>query len=434
MTRSALFAVLTLVCAHAAASPARVEDVRVWSGPDHTRIVFDVSESVQHELFTLKDPARVVVDVARARLKAGLPEMRDSDRIQRLRSGRREGGELRVVVDLERKLQPRSFTLEPQGRHGHRLVLDLNLPDGHDERAVKSAQRDRGEGDDEIVVAIDAGHGGEDPGAVGPSGTREKHIVMQIAERLDDLVDGAPDMQGVLTREGDYYLSLRERIVKARKRGADLFLSIHADAFKDPRARGASVYALSERGASDEAARWLAERENASDLAGGVSLDNKDEDLASVLLDLSQTATIDASLTLGEDMLAELDQVARLHKHEVLQARFVVLKSPDIPSILVETGFISNPAEERNLRRAAHRRKLARAMLRGIEDYFAEHGPPGRVAGRDAREHVVREGDTLSAIARRYQVSVGQLRSVNDIDPNDLRVGEVVTIPASAGS
>lgn len=434
MFRSVLFAVLTLVCAHAAASPARVEDVRVWSGPEHTRIVFDVSESVQHELFTLKDPARVVVDVDQARLKAGLPEMRDSDRIRRLRSGRHEGGELRVVVDLARKLEARSFTLEPQGRHGHRLVLDLNLPGSQDERAVKSARRGRSDGDDEIVVAIDPGHGGEDPGAIGTRGTREKHVVMQIAERLDGLVDAAPSMRGLLTREGDYYLSLRERIVKARKHGADLFLSIHADAFKDPRARGASVYALSERGASDEAARWLAKRENASDLAGGVSLDNKDEDLASVLLDLSQTATIDASLTLGDVMLDELDRVARIHKHEVLQARFVVLKSPDIPSLLVETGFISNGAEERKLRQAAYRRKLARAMLHGIKDYFAEHGSPGRVAGGNARQHVVRKGDTLSAIAQRYQVSVGRLRSVNDVDPDNLSVGQVVTIPASAGS
>lgn len=294
---------------------------------------------------------------------------------------------------------------------------------------VKSLRDVRGR---ELIVAIDAGHGGKDVGARGPSGTHEKDVVLAIARKLAALVEKEPGMRPVLVRDGDHFIRLRERMNKARKQRADLFVSIHADAFSDHRARGSSVFVLSERGASSEMARILAAQENAADLVGGVKLNDKDELLKSVLLDLSQSASIEASMTVADNVLGELKQVGRVHKTRVQQAGFMVLKSPDVPSILVETAFISNPEEERMLRDARHQQRLAQAVLKGIRAYFRENPPPGTVvAARDAaaREHVIRRGETLSEIAQRYAVSMDRLRVANGLADDTVQAGGVLRIP-----
>jgi N-acetylmuramoyl-L-alanine amidase len=284
----------------------------------------------------------------------------------------------------------------------------------------------------DIVVAIDAGHGGEDPGAVGANGRREKDITLAIARRLERLVRAEPGMRPVLTRTGDYSVGLRKRTQLARKHKADFFVSIHADAFKDQRARGSSVFILSDRGASSEAARWLAEAENAADLVGGVSLDDKDDVLASVLLDLSQTGTRKASLDGAQSVFDQLGKLGEVHAGEVQQAGFVVLKAPDVPSLLVETAFISNPDEERRLRNPAHQQLVAEAILRGIRAYFHKSPPPGTlVAMQQDRKHTIAAGESLAAIAQRYAVTVDSLREVNGLGTDRVRVGQVLRIPES---
>ncbi|MEW8498545.1 MAG: N-acetylmuramoyl-L-alanine amidase [Candidatus Thiodiazotropha taylori] len=296
---------------------------------------------------------------------------------------------------------------------------------------VKTAKKANTNGHRDVVIAVDPGHGGEDPGARGRKGTYEKDVVLAIGRKLVKMLNQQKGMRAVLIRDGDYYLGLRKRIAKARAHQADLFVSIHADAFRDPKVRGSSVYTLSRSGASNEAARWLAERENSADLVGGVSLEDKDDMLASVLLDLSQIGTLQASSEAASRVLTELKTLGKTHKRKVQQAGFVVLKSPDIPSMLVETAFISNPDEERRLRDPKHQNKVARALMKGIRDYFKYQPPPGTwlAANQRTRKHVISSGDTLIAIANRYQISVKRLRHVNDLKNDTIRIGQVLQIP-----
>jgi N-acetylmuramoyl-L-alanine amidase len=428
-----------LVQALALAAPTEVQGLRLWAAPDHTRVVFDISGPVSHKLFTLNNPERLVIDVRDTRVSTGI-DTRDKHAgiIKGVRTGKRDKGGLRIVLDLTQAAKPSSFTLKPGGQHGHRLVVDL-----HDPAVIKqppqqqlkqkqkqnqsvSVQKTRLR---DLVVAIDAGHGGDDPGAIGRGGTREKDVVLSIARRLEALIKKEPGMRPVLIRKGDYYVGLRQRINKARQHNADLFVSIHADGFRDRRVRGSSVYVLSRRGASSEMARWLAEKENSADLAGGVSLDDKDKLLAEVLLDLSQTATNEASVDVADNMFRELRRLGKTHKKSVQQAGFVVLKSPDIPSVLVETAFITNPTEERKLRDKQHQEALARAMLSGIMRYFATHQPPG--THLVAREHKIKRGDTLGDIAQRYQVSLNGLKGYNSLKSDRVLVGQTLRIPPS---
>ncbi|MGR8948049.1 MAG: N-acetylmuramoyl-L-alanine amidase [Gammaproteobacteria bacterium] len=282
----------------------------------------------------------------------------------------------------------------------------------------------------EVVVAIDAGHGGHDVGAIGPKGTYEKNIVLQISRELAAAINKQHGLRAVLTRSKDQYVALRERMRRARQQQADLFISIHADAFKDRRVRGSSVYVLSQHGASSEAARWLAENENAADLVGGVSLYDKDDVVKSVLLDLSQTASIDASIDAADTVLAALKKIGKVHKPTVQHAGFMVLKSPDIPSLLVETAFISNPTEEARLRSRSYQRKLARALTNGIVDYFNDNPlPDTRFAENYRRQHRVSSGDTLSEIAERYAVSMESIKLANEMSRDRVRTGEILTIP-----
>jgi len=408
---------------------ASVQGVRLWAGPDQHRLVFDLSGPADHKLFVLHNPERVVVDIKNAQLQSRLPMLGGSQGLIRgLRSAPHQG-HLRVVLDMRQRVQPKSFLLKPTEQYGHRLVIDLQAARSKPAVVRRSAPA-RNAGAREVIVAIDAGHGGDDPGASGRHGTKEKDVVLAIARRLEKLIRAEPGMRPVMVRRGDYYVSLRKRMQLAREQRADLFVSIHADAFRDGRARGASVWVLSQKGATSEAGRWLAASENNADLIGGVSLDDKDDLLASVLLDLSQNATIAASLDVGGRVLKELRKVGRVHKPRVEQAGFVVLKSPDIPSILVETGFISNRQEERNLRDGAFQQRLASAVLRGVRRYFNNNPPPGTLLARNAgKRHVIRSGETLSGIAQRYRVSQQQLRTANNLTNDRLRVGQTLRIP-----
>jgi N-acetylmuramoyl-L-alanine amidase len=366
----------------AALLPAHAVDVRavrLWAGPDNTRVVLDLSGSAQHSLQVLRNPDRVVLDVAGARLGAGVRTApAGTGAVKQVRMARRPSGELRIVLDLSRPIQAKSFLAAPNDRYGYRLVIDLGTSQGVDtpvkvEHAPPEAR--------DLIIAVDAGHGGEDPGAIGKNGTREKDVVLAIAKELALKINSETGMRAVLTRDGDYFVPLRDRMRRARAQSADLFVSIHADSIRDRRVDGSSVYILSQRGATDEASRWLAERENASDLIGGVSLDDKDDVLASVLLDLSQSASLSASQVAAERVLHQLNRVGEIRKPQVQQARFMVLKSPDIPSMLVETAYISNPQEEQRLRGAAHQAKLAAAIHQGVHDYFYANPPAGtRVA------------------------------------------------------
>jgi N-acetylmuramoyl-L-alanine amidase len=368
------------VCSSAQAAQAAqavdVRGVRLWAGPDSTRVVVDLSGRAQHSLIVLKNPDRVVLDVPSARLSLASPAPAGAGAVKLVRMSR-HSSEVRIVLELTHPQRAKSFLTQPNARYGYRLVVDLagGAVAGGVEVPVK-AQHARPDARD-LIIAIDAGHGGDDPGAIGKNGTREKDVVLAIARELAQRVDAEPGMKAVLTRAGDYFVPLRDRMRRARAQQADLFVSIHADSILDRSIDGSSVYILSQRGATDEASRWLAERENASDLIGGVSLDDKDNLLASVLLDLSQSAALNASQVAAESVLHQLNQVGEIRKPQVQQARFMVLKSPDIPSMLVETAYISNPQEEQRLRAQAHQAKLAQAIHQGIRDYFYANPPSG---------------------------------------------------------
>ena len=418
---------------------AEILDVRLWRAPDHTRVVFDLSESISYTTLELDNPRRLVIDMADARLINALTNLPlNNTPIARVRSGVRKGNDLRIVFDLEAKVRPKSFPLEPNERTGHRLVLDLfdddidNIKDS-EIPAVKSVDQLANRRD--IVVAIDAGHGGEDPGALGPKKLYEKKVVLAIAQKLKARLDETPGLQPVMIRDGDYYVSLRGRRDLARKSQADLFVSIHADAFRQASANGASVYALSTKGASSTAAQYLADRENSADLVGGVRLSDKDDMLAGVLTDLSMTATLDTSLSLGARVLAEIGGFAKLHKRKVEQAGFAVLKSPDIPSILVETGFISNPTEANRLNSSSYQDKMARAIHSGILTWFESHPPAGTLLAwqkgnqSDGRVYVIARGDTLSEIAVRHKVTLDSLKAKNGLSGSTIRIGQVLQIP-----
>jgi N-acetylmuramoyl-L-alanine amidase len=438
---------LLLVSFSLQAGQTEINSLRLWSAPDHTRLVFDVSDSIQHRIFALSNPDRLVIDFSNAKLKTSLSNFTGKDRfVKNIRSGPRGESGLRIVLDLKSKIDPRIFALAPNREYGHRLVLDLIDTKSVDfvtpaketpvKQVVSKKKTLKKQPARDVVVAIDAGHGGEDPGAIGRRGTKEKDVVLSIAKKLAALIKKEKGMRPVLIRKGDYYLRLRKRSALARKHKADLFISIHADAFRDRRARGSSVFTLSNKGASSEAARWLAERENSADLIGGVELKDKDDVLASVLLDLSQTGTRQVSHDVADRVLKKMGRVGKMHHRRVQKAGFAVLKSPDVPSILVETAFISNPVEERNLRSHSHQNKLAKSILFGIKDYFYSNPPPGTLLAQRlrpesdvTRKHVISSGDTLGMIAKQYQVSVHGLRDANGISGDQIKVGQVLQIP-----
>ncbi len=367
------FMLLTGAKAALADKKAALTGIRIsQADTDHTRIVFDLSNNIQHNIFALSDPYRIVVDLVDTRESKALSINRQTTSLlEGIRSAERATGELRVVFDLKGKVRPRSFTLRPDGQSGYRLVVDLHSTNLSPTPIVTSQQQ-RLKHKKEFIIALDPGHGGRDPGAIGKKGTREKDVTLAVAKKMKAIINRTSGYRAVLTREGDQFIALRNRVKKAREKQADLFVSLHADSFRSPRVKGASVYALSLNGASSEAARWIAEKENKSDLIGGISLDDKDDLIASVLLDLSQTATIQDSLELGDDVLRHISKVSNINNKHVQQAGFAVLKAPDMPSILIETAFLSNPAEERKLRNSKHQQKLARAVFAGIKSHLKQ--------------------------------------------------------------
>lgn len=423
---------IACVCAPAFAEQGRVLGARLWQGPEGTRLVLDVSKQLSHNVFTLDNPSRVVIDLQDVRLSTDISGINVAGSpIKALRAGLRGSRDLRIVLDVEGNVSANALLLKPNREYGYRVVVDLDsgsrAVSPPPARVVKQVPSDRRD----IVIAVDAGHGGEDPGARGKRGTREKDVVLEIARRLARYINEEQGMRAVLVRDGDYYIGLRKRMNKARQAQADMFVSIHADAFRDPRAQGSSVFTLSARGATSEAARWLADRENASDLVGGVSLDDKDDMLASVLLDLAQTASKDASARVAQHVLYSLKRVGHVHSSSVQQAGFAVLKSPDVPSILVETAFISNPAEEAKLRNSRHQDAIARAVFDGIKTYFERFPPAGSLMAA-SRRHVIERGETLSDIAKRYQVNIQQLRMVNNIRGDQIFPGQILRIPGES--
>jgi N-acetylmuramoyl-L-alanine amidase len=372
-------ALLLAALAHAA-SQVTVRDVRLWAGPDGTRLVFDLSAPAEHSVMTLQNPDRVVIDISDARVDAASELPEGQGFVKQLRVGPQGRRDVRFVIDLSSPASPNSFNVAPSGSYGHRLVVDLNsIASRAPPVVVKSADDAHGR---DVIVAIDAGHGGVDPGSIGKAGTREKHVTLAIARRLKERIDREPGMRAVLTRDSDYFVELRDRIVRARRQQADMFVSVHADSYRDRSVVGSSVYVLSARGASDESARWLADRENAADLVGGVSLDDKESVLASVLLDLSQGASMSASFGAAQKVMDELDRIGNVTRRGVKSAGFVVLKSPDIPSILVETAFISNPTEEARLGSGKHQQRLAEAIFQGVRSYFYANPPPGTLVAQ----------------------------------------------------
>lgn len=438
-----LVAVFSLLL-HSFAWAADIEGVRLWRAPDHTRLVLDLSDNVEYKYFTLDNPERVVVDIKRASLSASLKQLEYANSpIKNIRAATRNGSDIRLVLDLQEKVKPNAFLLSASAQYGNRLVIDL-----HDSSAaktvVKTAPKNNGRRD--IVVAIDAGHGGEDPGAIGPRKVREKAVVLAIAREAKKLFDRKRGYKAVLIRDGDYYVGLSKRRALARKHQADFFISIHADAFKDKKVSGGSVYTLSQRGASSASARFLAESENRADQIGGVDLSDKDDVLASVLLDLSMTATLDSSVKAGKAILGQMKSATHLHKRTVEHAGFAVLKSPDIPSVLIETGFISNPKEARRLATSAHQKKLARAIFDGTVAYFGKYAVEGTyvywqnhgggagqggatASARGELTYKIRSGDTLSELAGRFSVSQSELRRYNKLKSDRIRVGQVLKIP-----
>ena len=416
------------------ASAGEIQGVRVWSGPEKTRAVIDLSSAAEYRLFHLQNPERVVIDLEKSRLTSEVVlDKRYSGVISGVRHARQNGNSLRMVFDLKSTASARSFLLEPAGNYGHRLVVDLFPAEQTQPRdSVKTASDYQREPDRNVIIAIDAGHGGEDPGASGARKTREKNVVFDVAQALKREIDATPGMDAVLTRRGDYYLPHRKRFELAREARADLFVSIHADAFKNPKVHGGSVYVLSRRGASSEAARWIADKENEADLIGGVSLDDKDDVLASVLLDLSQNATMESSNHVAGTILANMERIGKIHKKKVEHANFLVLKSPDVPSVLIETAFISNPEDESRLKNKKYQRKMAQAITQGIREHFTMMPLQGTWFAANSRsiKHLISRGDTLSHIAERYQVSVDSLRKKNQLNGNKILVGQELIIPA----
>ena len=414
---------------------ADIESVRLWRAPDHTRLVFDISDPADYKIFALKNPQRLVIDITDG-LQVGSFDELDftATPIASIRSAVRNKNDLRVVLDLTAPIELKHFALKANEQYSDRLVVDLYDQKRPTSRSVvdvvKPAKR-------KIIIAVDAGHGGEDPGALGPRKIREKNVALQIAQRVNNLFDKNPYYDGLMVRKSDYYLAHRKRTQIARDNRADFFISIHADAFTDSRAHGASVYALSNKGATSETARFLAKKANRADLIGGantLSLEDKDDVLAGVLVDLSMTATMRTSLVAGGYVLRNMGTVARLHKKRVEQAGFLVLKSLDIPSLLIETGFISNPKEARLLTNAAYQQKMAKAIYTGLIQYYHDNPPVGTllasaISGKPL-SYLVTRGDTLSEIALRYNTSVSSILSYNEMSSNTIRVGQELLIPA----
>ncbi|MCG9697503.1 N-acetylmuramoyl-L-alanine amidase [Shewanella sp. Isolate11] len=426
--------VLLLLCMPAVAQSAnKLEGVRIWAAPDSTRVVFDLSKPPKYSDFTLTSPYRLVVDFDSTATKLDLGKIENNSKlVKKVRISKSPSkGTLRVVIDLVKPAKANLFALSPTAPYGNRLVVDLDdsVSNTKSEPKVHTQQKLR-----DVIVAIDAGHGGDDPGSIGPSGIYEKKITLQIAKKLEAKINATPGMKAIMTRSGDYFVNLNKRSELARSNKADLLVSIHADAFTNPQPQGASVWVLSMRRANSEIGRWLEKKEKHSELLGGAGeiIQNTDNEqyLAMTLLDMSMDRSMAISHNIAGDVLSNLGKVTKLHKHRPESASFAVLKSPDIPSILVETGFISNHREERLLTQREHQNRIASAVHRGVLRYFEDNPPVNTLmANNKGASHKVAKGESLSVIAHRYQVSIDSIKKANNLKSNTLRIGQKLVIP-----
>ncbi len=419
----------------------QLESIRIWPSPDNTRIVLDMGSAPAYEYFMLNGPHRLVVDLKQTQGRVNFAAINNnSELITRIRSSKPPvPGSYRLVFELKSGVKPVVFPLAPAGDYGHRLVIDLPYAD--QSRAPQQVVRKAAPvGQKEIIIAIDPGHGGEDPGAIGLKKNREKHITLAISRRLADIINKDPGMRAVLTRTGDYYVNLNRRSEIARKAKADLLLSIHADSVANSGPRGASVWVLSSNRANREMAGWLEKQERQSELLGGVGAVISQTDgnpyLTRTFLDLSMDKSRADSYAISEHILSAMSKVVRLHKRKPEHASLAVLKSPDIPSLLVEAGFISNPQEEQLLLTAAHQQQVAQAVFNGLKSYYRQNPPGGTMMasqppGGPARQHKVQSGESLSLIAQRYGISVSRLKGHNSLKSDVVRIGQVLDIPGS---
>lgn len=444
-----LLALLLLSGLSTGLAGATLEEVRMWRAPDHTRLVFDLSAEVSYNLFTLENPRRVVIDIDNATQVDDLSGLDfTSSPINSVRSGVRNGTSLRIVLDLNTEVKPSSFTLKPNSEHSDRLVVDLYDVEGRASPSVPSVAINKAPASDqrrEIVVAISAGHGGEDPGSISPNGRlKEKNVTLAISKALRDSINAMPGYRAIMIRESDYYVKLKRRPQIARESRADLFIAIHADWYKNSRAKGVTLYALSGDRADRENTRRVVEKENSSDLLGGVggdiALGGLDDDVALTLVSLQMAWSMEQSLVAGTRILESLGGIARLRKDKVQQASLQVLNSPDIPSMLIETGYLTNPDDARQLNDPSFQRRMAGGIAKGVMNYFYDSPPEGSlVAWQKANgvmpaSYTVSRGDSLSEIAARFRVSLALLKSENRLSSNTIRIGQELNIPGGSAS
>lgn len=426
-----LFIILSSVFTTSVYAANKIEGIRVWPAPESTRVVFDLSAKPQFKYFSLSKPQRLVIDFANSHSSVELSNLlKDDKRIQKIRtSGTKKDGSTRIVLELADNYQLSIFPLAPAGTYGDRLVIDLYDKKSNKnvvKKEVVASKRD-------IVVAIVAGHGGEDPGSIGARGTYEKRITLSIAKKLKKLIDNRSGLKAVMIRTGDYYVNHNRKIELARKNKADLLISIHADAFTSTQPHGASVLVQSTRRANSEFTRWIANRQKESELLGGAGetiRKTKDKNLAFTLADMKKEHTMGSSYTFAEHVIKELKKVTKLHKTKPEGLSLAVLKSSDIPSVLIETGFISNPQEEKNLTNSAHQQKLAKAIYTAVDSYFSNNPPDGSLyATTRLHQHKIRRGESLSLVAQRYKVSISSLKKKNNLKSSVIKVGQILTIP-----
>ncbi len=422
--------IITVLSLFSASSYAvnSIDGVRVWPAPENTRIVFDVKQKPDYKYFTLSKPNRLVIDFSNTKNTVALKNLAAKDpRVKRFRSSHKNG-KTRLVLELNESYQLTVFPLAPAGQYGNRLVIDL-----YDKaRSKKHVSKEKQSAGD-IVIGVVAGHGGEDPGSIGNKGTYEKHVTLAIAKKLQKLINKEKGMRAVMIRTGDYYVNLNRRTSLAREKNVDFLVSIHADAFHTPKPNGASVWVVTKRRAESELAKWLVNRDKKSELlggGGGVIKNTSDSHLALALADMSKEHSLDVSFGVANKVIKEMKKVTKMHKKTPQNGNFAVLKSSDIPSILVETGFISNHREEKNLTWPKHQQRLANAIHTGIKEHFLAYPLTGSYfASVGYKKHKVRSGESLSVLAKRYNISMTKLKSINNLKSNSLRIGQTLKIP-----
>ena len=409
-----------------------VKDLRISESAESSRIVIDIQKAPSSKVFHLQNPERVVVDISNAKLANNFKSSKLTGKLVRGIRFSNRGKILRIVFDLDGRIKHKYFTLPKSGKSDHRLVIDLEKSNSSAERSNISPKKSQGR---KIIVVIDPGHGGKDPGAIGPNGTRESNVVLEISLKLADYFNKTIDMQAILSRNDNTFIPLRERMEIAREYNADLFLSIHADALNNSRVKGASVYTLSLKGASDEASKILAKGQNEGSTIGEVDIAGMDKDAISLLTDLSQNSSMEASKEVGAIILNQLSKAVSIRKKKVQEAGFLVLKSPDVPSVLIETTFISNPGEEAKLNTRRFQDRLAEAIFQGARNYFLINPPQDTLLSNNINSdtqiisYIVKRGDTLSEIAELYNVKLSLIKNFNGISGSTIRIGQSLQIP-----